>query len=284
MDTFERYLEGEGPVRSRIRILYYAGWAWVDGRAIRLGAAVAYYGLFALIPVLLLAMALASIFLGEANVRAEIEAELVNLLGRETAERALEFLGQMEMDNSGVLVSLIGFGVLLFSATLLFVAWKDVVDLMWGVPRERGARGLFRRRLFGALAVLGAGALLTANLMVGTVVAVLDKLFDSQLAGLFLTVVGSGVPLVVGVFFIAVLYRYTPDVEVGWRSVWMAAIVAMALLAAGTRAYGVYLERFGFRSASGVAGTAFLGLVLVYYGAMILLYGMEIVRQKESAG
>lgn len=283
MDTFERYLGGEGPIRSRLRILYEAGWAWVDGRGIRLGAAVAYYGLFALVPVLALAMGLASIFLGEANVRTEIESELADLLGTEAAERVMEFLGQIDIDNSGVLLSLIGFGVLLFSATLLFVAWKEMVDLMWGVPRERGARGLVRRRLFGVLAVLGAGVLMTANLMIGTVVAVLERLFESNLVSALLTSAGSIVPLVIGVFFVGVLYKYTPDVDVAWRSVWMGSIVSMALLLAGSWAYGIYVENYGFRSATGVAGTALFGLVLVYYAAMILLYGMEIVRQTEMA-
>ena len=282
MDTFESFLDSGGPIRSRVKLLYDAGWAWVDARGIRLGAAVAYYGLFALIPVFVLAISLASLFLGEANVQAEVEAELTRILGADLAAQVMEMLGEMHVEASGALVSVIGFFVLLFAATLIFVAWKEVVDLMWGIPRERGARGLLRRRTFGVLAVLGAAILMTATLMLSTVVAILESIFDSELVGLLLNVSSSVLPLVLGVFFIGVLYRYTPDVHVRWSSVWTASIVAMVLLWIGSWAYGIYLDRFGFESATGIAGSAFFGLALVYYAAMILLYGMEIVRQVEA--
>ena len=186
----------------------------------------------------------------------------------------------MRFDNANGLLSLIGLGALLFSATILFVAWKDLVDIMWDTPWEGGARGTIRRRFFGVLAVVGSGALLSLNLMMGTVVAVLERLFDSNLAGILLTTIGTLVPMVLGVFFIAVLYKYTPEIDLDWGSVWLASAVAMAMLAVGAWLYGIYLANFGFRSASGVAGTAFFGLALVYYAAMILLYGMEIVKRK----
>ena len=223
MDTFERYLDGGGPVRSRARILYDAGWAWVDGRGIRLGAAVAYYGLFALIPIFVVAIALASVFLGETTVRAEIEAELVRVLGEDLAAQIMDLLIEMQIEASGFLVSVIGFLVLLFAATLIFVAWKEVVDLMWGIPRERGARGLFRRRTFGVIAVLGAGVLVTAALMLNTVVAILESVFDSEFVGFLLVATASIVPFVLGVFFVGLLYKFTPDAEVRWSSVWMAS-------------------------------------------------------------
>jgi membrane protein len=79
-----------------------------------------------------------------------------------------------------------------------------------------------------------------------------------------------------------VLFKYTPDTEVSWRSVWLGAAVSMGLLAVGSWAYGVYLAWFGVSSAAGVAGSVFLGLALVYYAVSILLYGMEVVREVHS--
>lgn len=281
MDTFERLLEGGGPIRREVRTLITAAQAWIDGRAIRLGAAVAYYGLFAVVPVLLLAVALASIFIDEATVTAEVQAALTDLVGRDAAGYIVDAFGEFATSDPGLLVSLIGLGALLFSATLLFVAWKDVVDIMWDAPRVHGARGTIQRRLFGVLAVVGSGVLLTLRLMVDAVFGVLDRFFESRLIDLVLTTTGNVLPLVLGAFFIGVLYKYTPDVEVRWSSVWLASIVTMIMLAIGSWAYGLYLSAFGIKSASGVAGSLFLGLVLVYYAAMILLYGMEIVKLKE---
>jgi len=283
MDTFDQWLEGRGPVRTVLRTLVYAARAWIDGRAIRLGAAVAFYGLFAIIPVLMLAIALASVFIDEARVTAEVQAVIADLVGEELANAIVEAFTEFTANDGDLIVSLIGLGALLFSATLLFVAWKDVVDIMWDEPRVKGARGTIQRRLFGVVAVLGAGALLTLNLMADTIVGFLDAQLHSGIAEFVIDTTGTFIPMLLGMVFIGILYKYTPEVEIAWRSVILASIVTMTMLAVGAWVYGIYIENFGFQSASGVAGTVFLGLVLVYYGAMILLYGMEIVRVKHKA-
>ena len=97
-----------------------------------------------------------------------------------------------------------------------------------------------------------------------------------------LTVTSSVAPGVLGALFVAVLFRYTPDAEVAWRSVWLGAVVSMLMLVIGAWAYGIYLDNFGLRSAAGVAGTVFLFLVLVYYTVTILLYGIEIVKYLQT--
>ena len=277
-----RLRKGDGFIVSNIRLLIDAAQAWIDDRVIRLGAAVAYYSLFALIPVLFLSMALASVFLDAGQVMREVEAALADLLGSEAAATIVETLVSMKEANTGLVFSLIGLGVLLFSATLLFVAWKDVVAIIFRAPRLRGARASVRRRLFGVLAVLGAGALLTLDLFFSTVVTLLERLTDSVVGDIVVTAVGSILPLLLGSIFVAVLFKYTPDVEIEWRSTWVAAAVSMVMLSVGAWAYGVYLDIYGFSSVSGALGSVFLGLALVYYGAQILLYGVEVVRISQE--
>jgi len=263
-----RTLTGEGPVISTVELLISSARSWIDDRVIRLGAAVAYYSLFALIPVMFLAISLASIFFGQDAVTAEVEKAIADILGDDLATSLIDAFEQLQLVDTGAVVSLVTLGVLLFTATLLFVAWKDVVDIIWDAPWVGGARGTLQRRLFGVLAVFGAGALLTLTLLAE--------------ADIVIKTTGSLVPLALGALFIAILYKYTPEEHIAWRSVWLPSIVAMTMLSIGAWAYGLYVAAYIFKSAAGAAGSVFLGLVFIYYSALILLYGVEIMKKKHE--
>ena len=266
-------------VRSVPGLLYKAGRASVDDRVIRLGAGVAYYSLFTLVPVLLLAVTFASIFLGQETVNTEVQAAIEDLLGADIASAIMGALESVSFQDEEVLVSLVSLGVMVFTATLLFVAWKEVVDIVWDLPREPGVKANLRRRAFGLAAVLGAGVLLTLTLVAEAIVGALNRLVPSGTFDILIKLTSSVVTAALGAVFLAVLFKYTPDMDISWRSVWLGAAVSIALLAVGAWGYGVYLDRYGFSSAAGVAGSLFLGLAFVYYAVSILLYGMEIVRE-----
>lgn len=267
--------------RATFTLLYDSAQSWIDERALRLGAGVAYYALFALVPVLFLAIAFASFFLGQA-VRGDFEDAIASFLGEDFASALLTAIDSIELGGSSGVLSLVSAGVLIFTASLLFVAWKEVVDLLWGIPRERGARASVMRRLFGLAAVLGSGLLLTLNLAVETIIAGVDKFVDNQLLDLLLKLTGSFLPVLLGAVFVGILFKYTPDTDISWRNVWFAALVSMAMLAVGAWGYGLYLDKYAFSSAAGAAGALLLGLVFVYYGTAILLYGMTIVKEAHT--
>lgn len=272
----------DGPVISTVKLLIDSARSWVDDRVLRLGAAVAYYSLFALVPVMFLAISLASIFFGQDAVTAEVEKLVADILGDDLAGSLITAFEQLQLIDTGAVASLITLGVLLFTATLLFVAWKDVVDIIWGAPWVGGAKGTVQRRLFGVLAVFGAGALLTLTLLAETVIGMLDRAFGSLVADILIKTTGSLVPLALGALFIAILYKYTPEETIAWRSVWLPSIVAMILLSIGAWAYGLYVAAYTFKSAAGAAGSVFLGLVFIYYAALILLYGVEIMKKNHE--
>jgi len=242
---------------------------------------VAYYGLFALVPVLFLSLGVATFFLGQA-VRQEVEDALTGRLGEEVGRALMTAIESIEIGGSTVLGSLIGLGVVMFTATLLFVAWKEVVDLLWGIPRERGLKATMARRLFAVAAVLGAGALLTLNLAIETIIGFVDQFFDNPFIDALIRAGGSFAILALGALFVGILFRYTPDANVSWRHVWFAASISMAMLVLGAWGYGVYLSYVSLTSAFSLAGAVLLGLVLVYYAIAILLYGMEIVRHAHG--
>lgn len=252
--------------------------AWSADRAVRLGAGLAYYSLFALVPVLFLAISLAGALVGTDTAEAKVEEGIADVLGPEIAAQVTTGIEQLMAESNAALIPLISLGVLMVTASLLFVAWKEVVDIIWGLPREPGIRGTIARRLFGVVSVVGAGALLTLTIFAETLFGALDSVVDQPTVDAIIRLAGSLVPLLLGASVLAVMFRLSPHTEVTWRSVWPAALVTMAMLSLGAGAYGIYLGSFGFASASGVAGTLFLGLAFIYYAAQILLFGVELSK------
>ncbi len=272
--------------RSTASLLVTSAREWSSDRAVRLGASLAYYSLFALVPTLALAVSLASIFFGQEVVSRQLHEAISDVIGADIANLVTSAIERVETDSVVAVLPLVSVGALLFTATLLFVAWREVVGLIWNVPRERGVIGSLRRRGFAVAAVLGAGGLLTLVMLAQALIGTVADLFDLDLIGYLATAASSLASIAIGALVIAVLFRYSPGVEVSWHSVWLSATLTMLLLALGSHAYGFYVERFGLNSAAGVAGTVFLGLAFVYYAAQILLYGVEIVKvaHRRSGG
>jgi membrane protein len=259
---------------------------WSTDRAVRLGASLAYYSLFALIPTLALAVSLASLFFGQEEVSRQLYTSMAEVLGNDVARLIVDAIDRVDDDSIIGLLPIVSLGVLLFSATLLFVAWREVVDIIWGLPKQTGLGASLRRRGFAVAAVLGGGVVLTVVMFVQTLIGSVSDWFDLDLIGVLATAASSVISTAIGVLVLAVLFKYSPGIDLGWRSVPLAAALTMILLAIGAHAYGIYVERFGLNSATGVAGTVFLGLVFVYYAAQILLYGVEVVKvaHRRSTG
>lgn len=244
----------------------------------RLGASLAYYSLFALIPTLALAVSLASLFFGQEEVSQQLYEGISDVIGSDLASFIVSAITNVDDDPLIGFLPLVSIGVLLFSATLLFVAWREVVAIIWDVPRRRGVLASLRRRGFAVAAVLGAGVVLTLVMFVQALIGTIADLFELNVMGFLATAASSLASATIGALVLAVLFKYSPGVEVAWRAVWFSAILTMVLLSVGANAYGFYVERFGLNSAAGVAGTVFLGLAFVYYAAQILLFGVEVVK------
>lgn len=264
--------------RSTVGLLVEAGREWSSDRAVRLGASLAYYSLFALIPTLALAVSLASIFFGQEEVSQQVYDAISDVIGNDIATLIVSAIDRVDDDSMLGFLPLISLAILLFSATLLFVAWREIVGIIWDIPRERGLRASLARRGFAVAAVLGAGVVLTLLMFVQALIGSVANVFDLDLIGVLATAASSLASTALGALVLAVLFKYSPGVDVAWRSVWLPAGLTMVLLAVGAHGYGIYVERFGLNSAAGVAGTVFLGLAFVYYAAQILLYGVEIVK------
>ncbi|HEY5889813.1 MAG TPA: YihY/virulence factor BrkB family protein, partial [Acidimicrobiia bacterium] len=258
----------------RAALLKKAARAYADDRAIRLGAGLAYYSLFALVPILSLAVSLATIFFGQEAL-ISVTAAVSELLGDDAASALMSAIEGTE--SATLWLSITSLIVLIFAGGLLFAAWRDIVEIIWGDAAHWSVAATVRNRIFAIAAVLGSSLLLTLTLFAQALLGLFSDRLDNRVVEQLLLITGSIVPILIGTLFIAVLYKYTPTADIRWRDVWFPASVAMVLLSVGAWAYGLYVSLAGLGSAVGVTGTIFLGLAFVYYAAQIILYGIEIV-------
>ena len=273
-----------GLVIPRPRHLVAAYRAWASDRAARLGAALAYYCLFALIPVLFLSISLAGLLFGRDVAGTAVEEAIADVLGSGIASQVTAAIDLLRAESSSGVLPLVSFGALLFTASLLFVAWKELVDLVWDVPREAGIAAGAARRVFGVAVVVGAGLLLAAMIFAEVILGAVDRFVEGPALDALVTVAGSAAPLVLGSVFLMALLELTPDRQVRWQAAAPAAVLSMLLLSVEAWAYGWYLSSFGFASATGVAGSLLLGLAFLYYAAQTLLYGVELSKVLETDG
>lgn len=261
-----------------VDVLVAAFRSWSADRAMRLGAGLAYYSLFALVPLLFLAVSLAGAIFGNDAAESTLEDSISEVVGSDVATAFTEAIESVREERNSAVLPLVSLGALVFTASLLFVAWKEMVDVIWGTARERGVHGTLTRRVFGVAAVGASGVLLVLVMLVETVLSAIGRLADGFVLDTVLRLSGTAAPLVLGSLFLVLLFRLSPQQVVAWRAVWPAAIVSIVMLSVGAWAYGLYLGNFGFNSAPGVAGTVILGLVAIYYAAQILLYGVELSK------
>lgn len=252
---------------------------WSEHRTIRLGAGLAYYGLFALIPVLAVSLSIASIFVARDDVQAYLTDQLLDLLGEDSANVGAAIANLLDQVGSLVSLGVVGLVSLFFAASLIVVALQDALDTIWEHPVRTGIRRTVTRRLFAFVVVAASGALLVLSFALNAVTALFSRVVpDVAVAESIGEVFSSAVTWVLGVGVIALLFRYLPESRVPWRSVLPGAAVTAVGVAIGTVAIGAYLRRYAATSLLGATGSIFLVLIWIYYEAQIILAGAEFTR------
>jgi membrane protein len=252
---------------------------WSEHRTIRLGAGLAYYGLFALIPVLAVSLSIASIFFAREDVQEYLTDQLLELLGDDAASVGAAVADLLDQVGSQVGLGVVGLVSLLFAASLLVVALQDALNTIWERPVRTGLRRSVARRLFAFIVVAGAGALLVVSFALNAISALFSEMVpDIAFVESLGEMVGMTVSWALGIGVIALLLRYLPDVRVPWRSVLPGAAVTAFGVAIGTVAIGAYLRRYAATSLLGATGSIFLVLIWIYYEAQIILAGAELTR------
>ncbi len=263
---------------SWLKLVKAAANAWVADYAPSMGAALSYYSVFSMAPLLLVVISIAGLVFGEDAVRGEVFGQLQSLLGADAVQAILASVS--DKPAQGVLSTVIGLAVLLIGATSVFGELQDALDRIWRAPvrdRAGGLWGLVRARLLSFGMVLGIAFLLMVSLVMGAAVSALDKWWSGAFAGWELLAQGLnvliGFVLTTGVF--AMIYKIMPRVRVQWRDVWVGAVVTALLFTLGRLIIGTYIGKSGVASAFGAAGSLIVVFVWVYYSAQIFLIGAE---------
>ncbi|MEO8701807.1 MAG: YihY/virulence factor BrkB family protein [Kofleriaceae bacterium] len=255
---------------------------WLDDKAARLAAALAFYTLLSLAPVLVLAVSIAGLVFGEEAARGEIAGQLQGLLGAQGAEAIQSVLANAKSPASGILGTIVGLVVLLFGASGVFGELQGALDIVWEVePKKgRGVKGFLRDRFFSFTLVLGVGFLLLVSLVLSAGLAAAGAYLSNHLPGgaVLWQVVNFAISLAVLTILFALIFKVVPDVKIHWRDVWIGALVTAALFTLGKFAIGLYLGRSSVGSPFGAAGSVVVLVVWVYYSAQILFFGAEFTQ------
>lgn len=256
--------------------------AWWDDDAMRLGASLAYYTLFAIAPILIVATAIAGMVFGTDAVRGEIVGQLDHLLGREGAGVVQSLLEGASQRRAGIMATVLGTGTFVVAATGAFLELQGALNTIWRVKPNPGANikafVIDRLRSFGL--VVAIGFLLLVSLAMTAALAALSGWLARRSSSIPLVwaAINVLVSLAVTTALFALLYRFLPDVQLRWRDVTTGAFVTAVLFTVGQQLIGLYLGQTGVASTYGAAGSMMILLLWVYYSCQIVLLGAEFTR------
>jgi membrane protein len=257
--------------------------AWVDDYAPSMGAALAYYTLFSIAPLLLIVISIAGLVFGADAARGQIFAQLRELMGEEGAATVQSLLQSVNKPAQGVIATIVGAAVLLLGAMSVFGELQNSLDRIWRAPPRADGAGLWslvRSRLLSFGMILGIGFLLIVSLVASAAVAALGK-FSAGFLGPWVAVAEAlnfALTFAFVTAMFAMIYKLMPRVRIGWTDVWLGAAVTALLFAIGKSLIGLYLGRSSFASGFGAAGSLVVLLLWMYYSAQIFLLGAEFTR------
>lgn len=266
-----------------LQLLWMALKGWSKDNVPRLGASLAYYTLFAVSPILVIAMAIAGSVFGEEAVRGQIVSQIDGLVGRQGAEAIQAILQGAHHDKSGSFAVIIGTVTLIVAASGAFLELQHALNTIFQVktdPKKSGLQRLILSRLRSFGLVVSIGFLLMVSLLVSAALAALSaRVAEAELIGPWvLKGMDIAISLVVMTLLFGMIYRVLPDVRLAWRDVWTGALVTALLFDVGKFLIGLYLGQSTVASSYGAAGSIVVLLVWVYYSAQIILLGAEFTR------
>ncbi|EYD71523.1 Ribonuclease BN [Rubellimicrobium mesophilum DSM 19309] len=256
-----------------------AGW-WND-RAMSLGAAISFFTLFSLAPMLLAVISVAGLVYGREAAQGAIVGELGGLLGEEVATAIEALIASASDFGSGVIGTTIGVVLFLILTTSAFVEIQDDLNVIWKVrPASTGLVGLVRTRLLSLSVVAGIGFLLLVSLVIDAGVAAVGTYLETRVSGglVLVQLINSTASFLFATLLFAMIFKVLPAVTLTWRDVWTGAVVTGVLFTAGKVLIGVYIGRSGVASAYGAAASVITIMLWIYYSSLILLFGAEFTK------
>ncbi|MGJ9418815.1 YihY/virulence factor BrkB family protein [Massilia sp. CMS3.1] len=269
--------------RQIVHILKCAVMEWLAHRAASKGAALAFYTLFSLAPILVLVIAVAGFFYGAEAAQGQLLNELRGLVGKEGAETIQAVLAGAQDKETGKIATIIATVLLLVGATSVFAELKDSLDEIWGVPapKDAGWWDILRTRVLSFGLILVLGFLLMVSLVVTAAMAVVENYFGGMWkdSAVILGWISSCISFLVIATLFGVIYKLLPRIKLSWHDVGIGALGTAAMFTLGKFLIGLYIGNSGAASSFGAAGSLIALLLWVYYSAQIFFLGAEFARQ-----
>ncbi len=256
--------------------------AFVAHHSLRMSAALSYYTLLSMAPLILIVLSLAGLWWDRPAAAAKMIDEMNRFLGPAGAEMVRTILDNAQEASFGFGAGFVGLGATLFAAAIVFLSLQDAVNVIWRVQPKKGRRlwSSVKKRLFSLAMILIVGVLLFASVVITTSISALQRLLSyewTEQLFVWQTVNFFVSALIISLLFGAI-YRYLPDMKLHWRDVALGAGVAGVLFVLGKMLLGLYLSRLNLGKAYGAAGSIVIFLVWVYYSSVIMLAGAELTR------
>lgn len=258
--------------------------SWSEDKAPRLAAALSYYTIFSIAPLLVLVIAITGFVIGSNTaIRDQILGQVQNVMGAQGAQMVNTLINNASRPREGLIASVIGVITLIFGATGVFNQLKDALNTIWEVAPKKGAgiMGIVTDRISGLVMILGLGFLLLVSLVLSTALSVLNQYFANLLgavSGTASLVVNYAVQIVIITLIFSAIFREVPDVEIRWSDVWVGGLVTAILFLAGQYLISLYLSKASPASTYGAAGSLVVILLWLYYSAQILFLGAEFTK------
>jgi membrane protein len=263
-------------------LLRQAGAAWFADNAPRLGAALAFYTLFSLAPVLIIAVSVAGFVFGEKAAQGEIVRQFQGLMGTQGAMAIETIIHSTNQPALGVFATMLGLLAILVGASGAFNELQDALNTIWKVDSRTQSfwTVTFRQRFFSLSLVIATGFLLLTSLVITAALSAAGRLASNMLSmpGLLLQSMNFVFSFGIITILFALILKFIPDTTIQWRDIWIGAVVASLLFTVGKVIIGFFLGHSALASAYGAAASLVIFLIWIYYSAQILLFGAELTR------
>ncbi|HEX2965736.1 MAG TPA: YihY/virulence factor BrkB family protein [Syntrophorhabdaceae bacterium] len=255
---------------------------WSKDHASQLAAALAYYTIFSLAPLLVIMLAIVRFVFGQEESGGQVIAQISEFTGPQIGRLLQTVAQQAQRSSTGILASIISIAVLIFAASGVFYQLQFSLNTIWEVESKpgRGIKSFVRKRISSFILIFVVGFLLLLTLAASTGISALSDRIDEFIPGsrFVILMLNNGILLCMGGLLFAVIFKMLPEANVAWKDVWIGAVVTSALLAAGKFAIGLYLSKSTMASPYGAAGSLMILLAFVYYCAQIFFIGAEFTQ------
>lgn len=253
-----------------------------EDKAPRLAAALAYFTIFSIAPLLIIVIAIAGAVFGREAAQGQVMDQVQGMVGETGGQVIEDMLQNANQNDGGTFATIVSVVTLVLGASGVFLQLQDALNTIWGVmPNPRaGIMHMIKSRILSFSLVVGVGFLLLVSLVISAALAAFDQFLNNAFpgGGVILQLINLGISIVVITLMFAVIFKYLPDVEISWNDVWIGALTTAILFNIGKFAIGLYIGNSSVASVYGAAGSLVVLLIWIYYSSLILFFGAEFTQ------